>query len=156
MSGSAQHAGKLSGRGFQTSLSRLHVSKCDKIATIPITYHHAVGATWLECMEYIVPPAGIPLNVVLDILVTIGGNSVKRAAQYTIVIFKWDVNEQVATSGVTMINEDFSRTGQLLRKSEINSLDWEEMMHCILEGLNEMPVVRPCVGVHRIWQLDRD
>jgi len=84
------------------------VSKCDKIATIPITYHHAVGATWLECMEYIVPPAGIPLNIVLDILVTIGGNSVKRAAQYTIVIFKWDVNEQVATSGITMINKDFS------------------------------------------------
>jgi len=107
-------------------------------------------------MEYIVPPAGIPLNVVLDILVTIGGNSMKRAAQYTIVIFKWDVNKQVATSGVTMINEDFSRAGQLLRKSEINSLDWEEMTHCILEGLDEMPVVRPCVGVHRIWQLDRD
>jgi len=81
---------------------------------------------------------------------------VKRAAQYTIVIFKWDVNEQVTTLGVTMINEDFSRAGQLLRKSEINSLDWEEMTHCILEGLDEMPVVRLCVGIHRIWQLDRD
>ena len=88
MWGSVQHASKLSGRDFRTSLSRLHVSKHDKITTILITYHRAVGATWLECMEYIVPPVGVPLNVVLDILLAIRGNSMKRAAQYTIVIFK--------------------------------------------------------------------
>ena len=62
------------------------MSKSDKRITI-IPYNKAILTAWEECMKYVVPPAGIPLNALLDIFLVIGGDSVEGVAKYTHVIF---------------------------------------------------------------------